>query len=137
MIILDTDVLIDIFDKQSERGDETVSKLEAVEDEVWTTSLNLHEILYGCLKTAKPGEGVASLDTIAFTAEDARLSSRIEVGLERKGAMIRRMDTMIAAIAINHRAELLTHDVRHFERMKEFGLKLFQDNPKDEQSVSE
>jgi tRNA(fMet)-specific endonuclease VapC len=136
LIILDTDVLIDVFDKRSERGDETVSKLETVGDEVWTTSLNLHEVLYGCLKTARPTEGVASLDTIAFTAEDARLSGSIEVGLEKKGAMVRRMDTMIAAIAINHGADLLTYDVRHFERMKDFGLRLFQDKTSDE-GVSE
>jgi tRNA(fMet)-specific endonuclease VapC len=125
LIVLDTDVLIDILDKGSKRGDETIAKIESTEEEIWTTALNLHEILYGCLKTSRPVDMILNLDALPFSLEDAKLSSRIESGLEKKGAMVRRMDTMIAATVINHGAKICTYDFKHFERMKEFGLELF------------
>ena len=124
MIVLDTDVLIDILDKGSKRGDETIATIESTE-EVCTTALNLHEILYGCLKSSRPVDLLLSLDALALSLEDAKLSSRIESGLEKKGAMVRRMDAMIAATVINHGGKLCTYDLKHFERMKEFGLEFF------------
>jgi len=125
LIVLDTDVLIDILDKGSRRGDETIARIESTEEEVWTTAMNLHEILYGCLKSSRPVDLLLSLDALPFSFEDAKLSSRIESGLEKKGAMVRRMDAMIAATVINHRGRICTYDLKHFERMKEFGLEFF------------
>lgn len=123
--MLDTDVLIDILDKDSTRGDETIAKIESADDEVWTTALNLHEILYGCLKTSRPVDRLLSLDALPFSLEDAKLSSRIESGLEKKGNMVRRMDAMIAATIINHGGKICTFDLKHFERMREYGLEFF------------
>lgn len=45
MIVLDTDVLIEIFDKKSVVGEDILAEVEGYE--VATTSINLHEILYG------------------------------------------------------------------------------------------
>jgi tRNA(fMet)-specific endonuclease VapC len=125
LIVLDTDVLIDILDKGSKRGAETIAKIESTEEEVWTTALNVHEVLYGCLKSSRPVDLLLSLDALPFSMEDAKLSSRIESGLEKKGAMVRRMDTMIAATVINHGGKICTYDLGHFERMAEFGLEIF------------
>jgi predicted nucleic acid-binding protein len=125
LIVLDTDVLIDILEKGSRRGDETIAKIESTEEEVWTTALNLHEVLNGCLKSSRPVDLLLSLDALPFSMEDAKLSSRIESGLEKKGAMVRRMDTMIAATVINHGGKICTSDLEHFEQMKEFGLEFF------------
>ena len=125
MIVLDTDVLIDILDKSSKRGDETIGRIESTEEEIWTTAINVHEILYGCLKTSRPVDLLLNLDALPFSREDANLSSRIESGLEKKGATVRRMDAMIAATVINHGGKLLTYDLKHFDRMKEFGLEFF------------
>ena len=125
MIVLDTDVLIDIFDKDSKRGDETIARIESTADEVWTTALNVHEILYGCLRTSRPVDRLLGLDALPFTLEDAKLSSRIEASLEKKGSMAGRMDSMIAATVINRGGKICTYDLKHFERMKEFGLEFF------------
>ena len=46
MIVLDTDILIEIFDKGSTRGEEILEKIEGYE--IATTSITLHEIVYGC-----------------------------------------------------------------------------------------
>jgi tRNA(fMet)-specific endonuclease VapC len=129
LIVIGTDVLIDILDKESNRGKVTLDALEGDGDEVWTTALNLHEILYGLLKTSRPTEGLVELDVLPFSPADAKLSSEIEVDLERKGLTTRRMDVMIAAIAINHAARFLTYNTKHFERIKEFGLEFFPGEP--------
>jgi predicted nucleic acid-binding protein len=125
LIVLDTDVLIEIFDKESKRGDETLARIESTADEVWTTVLNLHEILYGCLRSSRPVDRLLGLDALPFTLEDAKLSSKIEAGLEKKGSMVERMDTMIAATVINSGGKICTYDLKHFERMEEFGLEFF------------
>ncbi|MFZ2070797.1 MAG: hypothetical protein WAV32_04220 [Halobacteriota archaeon] len=44
MIVLDTDILIEVFDKKSAQGEEILGKIGGYE--VATTSINLHEIVY-------------------------------------------------------------------------------------------
>jgi predicted nucleic acid-binding protein len=36
--------------------------------------------------------------------------------------MVGRMDSMIAATVINRGGKICTYDLKHFEKMKEFGL---------------
>ncbi|MEM2341051.1 MAG: PIN domain-containing protein [Candidatus Bathyarchaeia archaeon] len=52
MIVLDTDVLIEIFDRQSARGDEALRKLIERGEAVATTVINLHEF-YMLLKSMR------------------------------------------------------------------------------------
>ena len=47
MIIIDTDVMIEILDRKSEKGDAALKKIENTGEEVVITALNLHEIAYG------------------------------------------------------------------------------------------
>jgi predicted nucleic acid-binding protein len=47
MIVLDTDVLIEVFDKKSVKGDDVLRRLDKSGEDVATTVINLHEILYG------------------------------------------------------------------------------------------
>ena len=126
MIILDTDVLIEILDRRSQKGDEALQRLRREEDrEISTTAINLHEILYGLHKFAKPVKEVLLLPVLNFTREDAVLSSNIELEAESRGIPIRRADAMIAALAINNEASLYTFDSKHFGRLRSFGLKVF------------
>ncbi len=125
MIVIDTDVLIEIFDKKSDKGDEALNKIVSSGQDIAITSINLHEILYGLYKYAKPIRDVLLLPVIDFTKKDASLSAEIEVKSERAGKPVRRTDAMIAAIVINRGASLYTFDSRHFEPLKSFGLKLF------------
>ncbi|MEM3873175.1 MAG: PIN domain-containing protein, partial [Nitrososphaeria archaeon] len=71
MIILDTDVLIEIFDKKSEKGDEALEKMIENGDSVHTTVINLHEILYGLSKFAKPVKEILMLSIIDYRKQDA------------------------------------------------------------------
>lgn len=125
MILLDTDILIEIFDRNSERGDEALEAILGSGEDIATTSINLHEILYGMEKYAKPVKDVLLLPVLDYTKRDALISAEIEVEAERSGSAIRRMDAMIASVAINHGALLYTFDMKHFKPLEDMGLKLF------------
>jgi len=124
-VVLDTDVLIEIFDRNSQKGEEIIGKLETAE--VATTSINLHEILYGFNKIGKRiPEEVLQLRTFEYNSQDAILSSKIESELEKSGYSTGRFDCIIAAICINRNFLLATLNRKHFDRFRRFGLELFE-----------
>jgi tRNA(fMet)-specific endonuclease VapC len=115
MIILDTDVLIEIFDKGSEKGELAIQTLEEIGENIAITSLSLHEILYGLEKYGKKKiRKLDQLDTLDYTKDDAKLSAKLELDCERKGKCVSRIDSMIAAIAINKKAKIFTFNKKHF-----------------------
>ena len=122
MIIIDSDVLIEIFDKESEKGEAALQKLEKSDEDIAITSFNLHEILYGHYKARKKIKGITQLNTIEFNKKDAELSASLEIDAEKKGKIIPRMDTMIAAIAKNRNAKLYTFNKKHFQAIKKLTL---------------
>ena len=123
MIIVDTDVLIDIFDKQSKRGDLSLHKLDNSGEDIAITSITLHEILFGHFKYNKKIKDILQINTIEFNKKDAELSAKIEFEQEKKGKIISRADSMIAAIAINRKAKIYTFNKKHFQNISQ--LKLF------------
>ena len=125
MILLDTDVLIEILDKESEKGDELLASLEGADEELGTSSINMHELLYGLKKYARSDAKVSQLWVVPYAKANADLSSRLELAAERRGRPVRRLDSMIAAVAINRSARLSTMDTAHFEQFAKDGLKLF------------
>jgi len=125
MIVLDTDVLIEIFDKGSVKGEKALKKVVESNESICITVINLHEILYGLNKYAKPVKDVLRLPVLSYGKQDAVLASELELKTERKGTPIRRTDAMIAAITINNNAKLYTFNEKHFKPLEEHGLKLF------------
>ena len=125
MIAIDTDVLIEILDKKSEKGDEALKQILQGGEEICTTVINIHEILYGLHKYGKPVKEILLLPVLNYMKKDAALSSKIELEAEERGTSIRRTDAVIAAIAINNGAALFTFDLKHFSPLKAHGLKLF------------
>jgi len=90
-----------------------------------TSSINMNELLYGLKKYSKSEAKVAQLRVLPCEKKEAELSSRLELAAERRGRAVRRIDSMIAAIAINRSARLSTLDLRHFEQFVHDGLKIF------------
>jgi tRNA(fMet)-specific endonuclease VapC len=125
MIIIDTDILIEIFDKKSEKGAEALKRILESGEDVSITAINLHEILYGLQKYAKPMMEVLRIPVLSYTRRDARLSAKIELEAEDRGLPLRGTDAIIASIAINNGASLYTLDVKHFKPLEALGLKLF------------
>lgn len=125
MIVIDTNVLIEIFDRKSQKGDEALNKIVESDENISITAINLHEILYGLQKYAKPVKEILRLPVLNYTKKDARLAAKLELEMERTGTAIRRTDAMIAAITINNGASLYTLDLKHFKPLEALGLKLF------------
>ena len=124
MILTDTDVLIEIFDKNSNKGADALHRIEEAGEDISLTSLNLHEILFGMYKYAdkQKADKIMLLEVVDFTKEDAALSARLEVKAEKKGNKIPRFDAMIAAVAINRGFKLFTFNKDHFEGFEELEL---------------
>ena len=122
MIIVDTDVLIEIFDKESEKGEVALQKLEKSGEDIAITTLSLHEILYGHYKIRKTISGILRINTIEFNKKDAELSAKLEFESEKKGIRIPRIDSMIAAIAINRNARIYSFNKKHFQKIKQVKL---------------
>jgi tRNA(fMet)-specific endonuclease VapC len=125
MIAIDTDVLIEILDKKSEKGDEALKQILQSGEEISTTVINVHEILFALHKYGKPVKEILLLPVLNYMKKDAVLSSKIEFEAEERGNPVRRTDAMIAAIAINNGATLYTFDLKHFNPLRALGLKLF------------
>ena len=125
MIALDSDVLIEILDRKSERGSKAFKNLLDSGEDICTTVISIHEVLFGFHKHGKPVTDLLQLAVLAYTKNDAMLSSKLELEAEHAGKPIGRTDTMVAAIAINNNATLYTFDLKHFETLKSQGLQLF------------
>jgi tRNA(fMet)-specific endonuclease VapC len=125
MIAVDSDVLIEILDRKSEKGAEALKRILASGEEVCTTVISIHEVLFGLYKYGKPVKELLQLPVLNYTKNDAILSSKLELEAEQAGKPIRRTDTMVAAIAVNNNAVLFTFDLKHFDPLKPHGLKLF------------
>ena len=124
MILLDTDVIIEVLDKNSNRGKALMLRIIESGEEYCTSSVNMHEVLYGVEKYSKNSRLVLHIPTLEFSKNDSELSSVLELSAERKGKAVPRMDAIVASIAINNGCSLYTLD-EHFEVFKDNGIKLF------------
>jgi tRNA(fMet)-specific endonuclease VapC len=71
------------------------------------------------------GEGarrLAAMTILPFRAEEAQVAADLRQDLESRGQAIGMADFMIAAVCIANQAELLTRNVKHFERVKDLKL---------------
>ena len=126
MIVLDSDVLIEILDRKSSKGDEALKQIIESGEKIATTAINMHEVLYGLRKYSKPVKEILLIPTLNYTKEDAVLASKIELETEKTGKPASRTDTMIASITINNGAKLYTFNSKHFNEIKNIGLTLFE-----------
>ena len=124
MIVVDTDILIEILDKGSDIGEQALTKIKESTEPIAITSITLHEILYGRFKKSKDVGDILDLPVISYTREDARLSALLEVSAEKGGRKVSRLDSMIAAVSINHGARLYTNNIRDFSGFE--GIELFE-----------
>lgn len=125
MIILDTDVLIEIIDRKSKKGGDIFQRLEASDESFAITAISLYEITFGLLKLKKNIlPSLSSFLIYGFQREEALLAANLEIELEARGRKIKRTDIMIAAISISNGSLLCTFD-KEFLNLKDQGLKLF------------
>lgn len=123
MIIADTDVLID-FLAGKDPGAERVEQ-EILEGSLYTTVITRFELLSGS-KSMKQNEKVQqlleSLKVLTLDVAAADRAAEVRQHLDQKGHGIGMADSLIAGIALEHKASLLTRNERHFSRFQ--GIKL-------------
>ncbi|HEX2408558.1 MAG TPA: PIN domain-containing protein [Nitrososphaeraceae archaeon] len=123
MIIIDTDVLIEISDRGSEKGDQIYQKIISTEEDIAITSVTLYETLYGLMKFEKPFYHLSLFHVYEFSKEDAHQAARLDLELEKKGKKIKRTKIIIASTTINKGATLCSFD-EEFQELEEMGLRL-------------
>lgn len=97
--------------------------------EIALPAVVLYELETGIAKSSSPDRRRAQLDEIVslvtvlpFGPAEARASARIRAGLEKRGAPIGPIDTLIAGTALSHGATLVTHNVDEFGRVEGLAL---------------
>jgi tRNA(fMet)-specific endonuclease VapC len=124
-MILDSDVVIEILQKKSPKGDEAVKQILSSGEEPCVTAITMHEVLLGLYRYGRPLREFLQFPVLDYTKKDAVLSSKLEFEAEKSGRPALRTDAMIAAMAINNRLSLYTFNTKHFNAFKSQGLSLF------------
>ena len=124
-ICLDSSVLISILTGR----EETKKSFEMMEASFYTTSISSFELWVG----RKQDEPVSKLlDTISILDLDdqsARKAADIHRDLQKKGSTLELKDLFIGSICISNGMELWTYNLKDFERLEAFGLRLIPPGP--------
>lgn len=98
--------------------------------EQFTSSVTVGELFKGAYRSASMERHLKNIEervlpavtTLAYDLGSARVFGRVRADLEEKGKVLPDADLQIAAIAFHHDLELVTGNIRHFERIP--GLRL-------------
>ena len=122
MWILDTDVCIELQRGRSPRAAAQLAEVEP--GDVTITIVSLAELHYGASKSARPESALTSLiaflqpfEILPLTTQAAISYGGLKAFLARRGNLIGSMDILIAAIALENDAILVTNNVRDFSRV--------------------
>ncbi len=89
--------------------------------DLYTSSINRGELLYGLLRAGKGMPYFARLQrlmeqiqVLSFDASCADIYGQLRVDMERQGTPIPDLDLMIASVALSNRLMVITANERHF-----------------------
>jgi tRNA(fMet)-specific endonuclease VapC len=121
-VCLDSDVLFD-FLKDDKKAKAIIASLEA---DYFVTSINIYELWGGRFKKEENviDSLLSWLEVVDFGKKAAFIAGDLRLKLRKEGALINPRDIFIASVCIIEGLELLTFNLKHFERMKKFGLRL-------------
>lgn len=120
MIVLDTDVLIDIVD-QREPAFSFVATLQRSGELIGTTSINTAEILRGVPPGSRAATRVATviaaLAEVPFGPAASRRFGTLMHAADRAGATLPVVDGLVAAAALEVGGRLVTRNARDFGKV--------------------
>lgn len=120
MIVLDTDVLIDLVD-QRDPAFGFVERLRDRGELLGTTSINAAELLRGVAPgmagTRRVTRVVAGLQEVPFGPAASRRYGMLMHALDRAGNPIPAIDGCVAAATLEAGGRIVTRNVRHFDRV--------------------
>lgn len=120
MIVLDTDILIDLVD-QREPAFSFVSRLHAGGEVLGTTSINAAEVLRGVAPQSRAAQRVArviaALHEVPFGPAASRRFGSVMHAADRAGASLPVIDGLIAAATLETGGRLVTRNTRDFAKV--------------------
>lgn len=128
MRFLDSNVLIEILNRNSERGKQAVKRLEQSRDpDILMSSLVFEEVQFGILKyqqidSLPEFHLLNQFPVVDFTKQDAITAARIENQMEEIGKKKPRGDVLIAATVISNGGTLFTYNTKHYENIDQLSL---------------
>jgi predicted nucleic acid-binding protein len=123
MIVADTDVLIDFLSGKDPGASRVYEELE--NGVLYTTVINRFELLSGSKSTKQNEKLNQLLDALKILVLDVPAADKaadIRRQLDQKGQGIGMADSLIAGIVLEHRATLLTRNVKHYNRVHSLKL---------------
>lgn len=125
-IVVDSDILIYFLQGRPE----VVNKLSAHPVEaLFTTRINVAELLYGAFNSAKIEQNLAKINAflanfhiLEFDAKAGLIFAREKARLKQNGNPIADMDLMIASITLANGFALVTHNHKHFARVEQLTI---------------
>lgn len=129
MLCLDSDFMIALL-----RGDkEAITKAEQLEEEsreIVSTAINALELFVGIVaidgisgtRVKKTRDFLENLTILNLDMSSAERAAYILNSLAKLGKSIGLKDSLIAGIVLEHKADILTRNITHFERVS--GLKV-------------
>ena len=123
MIFLpDTNACITLLRQRDQRLIERWKSVKV--SDIVLCSIVIYELRYGAQRSSNPSGEHSKLDlflspfnSLPFDDQCARRCAELRAGLEANGKVIGPHDLQIAAIALQHRLTLVTHNSREFSRI--------------------
>lgn len=120
-ICLDSDILIELVNGNNE----IIQFIRQTEAAWHTTAINVFEIWSERNEKQNNAESLINgLEKHPFDESAAQKAGEIRRKLKEKGELLDIRDVFIAAVCIQNSLALYTNNKKHFERLKQFGLKL-------------
>lgn len=119
MKILDSDHCVAILRAQLD-----LSGRVAPDEELAITAISVGELVHGATRSQRAADNLARLDVLLaalailpYDEWSGRRFGQLKAQLERAGEIISDLDLQIASIALDRKAELVTHNAKHFSRL--------------------
>jgi len=108
-----------------QRDDRLIARWRSVKvSDIVLCSIVIYELRYGAQRSSNPSREHSKLDlflnpfnSLPFDDQCARRCAELRADLEANGEVIGPHDLQIAAIALQHRLTLVTHNSREFSRV--------------------
>jgi predicted nucleic acid-binding protein len=122
--LLDTDAISEVLKKRPAPGYlRWLAQLPRAEQ--FTSAIVIGEMFRGAFRSAEPLRHLENIESrvlsvvtvLPYDVAVARVYGQIQAGLSRLGRTIADADLQIAATALHHGLEVVTGNLRHFERI--------------------
>lgn len=126
MIVLDTDILVNIL-RRKNRGEQWKDFLK--DKSIAFTTITAFELFLGAEISKKYDQNMKAIKSLIqqfpvlpLSIKSSYIAATIFSDLQKKGQMIELNDIYIAAVTLEHGAELATDNVNHYQRVSQLKI---------------